>query len=235
MSAGRPAVPRELRRDLLVEAGHRCAIPTCRAVPLELAHIVPWAKVRVHEFSNMIALCPNCHTRFDQGQIDRLAMRKYKAGLQSSADRVGLLDAYRCFQAAIDRWSASVADPRWDDITFDKPTLRAALVTQCGLDCGRAQGALDSLTQVAAEEASWEAKMLYGWVKSWADDVADGLWPSTHPGATEHDPCDLAEIEYALHRAICVQLGLEMEVLPLRVDVKGGGSPVHIGGTGKAY
>ncbi|MFD4394902.1 hypothetical protein [Kitasatospora sp. NPDC058478] len=77
--------------------------------------------------------------------------------------------------------------------------------------------------------------MLYGWVKSWADDVADGLWPSTHPGATEHDPYDRGEIEYALHRAICIELGLEVGALPLFVDATNDGLSIQIGGTGKIY
>jgi hypothetical protein len=52
------------RREGLVEAGHRCAIPTCRAAePLEYEHIDDWAKVKKHEFANMIVLCRNCHGR----------------------------------------------------------------------------------------------------------------------------------------------------------------------------
>ncbi|WP_132301905.1 HNH endonuclease signature motif containing protein [Kribbella sp. VKM Ac-2568] len=58
MPDGRPAVPAELQRDVLVEAGHRCAIPTCRATPTEICHIEPWAKAKAHRFENLIALCP---------------------------------------------------------------------------------------------------------------------------------------------------------------------------------
>ncbi len=78
---GRPSIPRELRRRVLVEAGHRCAIPTCRTTTTEIAHIVPWATCRTHEFENLIALCPTCHTRYDAGEIDRKSMRIYKANL----------------------------------------------------------------------------------------------------------------------------------------------------------
>lgn len=77
----RPKVPIEIQRAVLTEAGHRCAIPTCRAVPVDLAHIEPWAKVKVHTFENIIALCPTCHRRFDKGDIDRPSMRVYKANL----------------------------------------------------------------------------------------------------------------------------------------------------------
>ncbi|MGW0465418.1 HNH endonuclease [Streptomyces sp. NPDC003027] len=81
MAEGRPDIPMELRRAVLVEAGHRCAIQTCRQTPVDLAHITPWAKVRAHTFDNLIALCPTCHRRFDRGDIDRKAMLQYKANL----------------------------------------------------------------------------------------------------------------------------------------------------------
>lgn len=81
-----------MERELLVEAGHRCAIPTCRQTPVELAHIVPWEKVQEHTFDNLIALCPTCHTRFDNGDIDRLAMQRYKANLTIVNGRYGDLE-----------------------------------------------------------------------------------------------------------------------------------------------
>jgi hypothetical protein len=89
MAAGRPAVPAEVERSVLVEAGHRCAIPTCRQTPVEIAHVEPFAQVRKHEFPNLIALCPTCHARYDRGEIDRKAMRQYKANLGLLASRYG--------------------------------------------------------------------------------------------------------------------------------------------------
>lgn len=77
----RPPIPAELKREILVEAGHRCAIPTCRQTPVEIAHIIPWSKVKEHTADNLIALCPTCHTRYDRGDIDRKAMQQYKANL----------------------------------------------------------------------------------------------------------------------------------------------------------
>ncbi|KAB2351059.1 HNH endonuclease [Actinomadura rudentiformis] len=78
MADSRPDIPQPMRRQVFVEAGHRCSIPTCRAHPLEIAHIVPWAKVKKHEPQNLIALCPTCHTRYDRGEIDRQSMLIYK-------------------------------------------------------------------------------------------------------------------------------------------------------------
>jgi hypothetical protein len=86
----RDTIPAEVVRAVLVEAGHRCAIPTCRATTTEIAHIVPWAQSQDNSFENLIALCPNCHTRFDQKkEIDRLAVRMYKHNLGILNNRYG--------------------------------------------------------------------------------------------------------------------------------------------------
>lgn len=85
----RPDIPTHLRRQVLVEAGHRCAIPTCRQTPVELAHIIPWAKCQKHEFENLIALCPTCHTRFDRGDIDKRSIEMYKQNLSLLNSRYG--------------------------------------------------------------------------------------------------------------------------------------------------
>lgn len=86
----RDHIPAEVKRAVLVEAGHRCAIPTCRATTTEIAHIVPWAKSNDNSFENLIALCPNCHTRFDQKkEIDQQSIRMYKQNLGILNNRYG--------------------------------------------------------------------------------------------------------------------------------------------------
>lgn len=77
----RPAIPAELKRAILVEAGHRCAIPRCGATELDVHHIVPWEVCKKHEYSNLIALCPVCHRRAHKEEIDRKALLLYKAAL----------------------------------------------------------------------------------------------------------------------------------------------------------
>jgi hypothetical protein len=76
---------------VLIEAGHRCAIPTCRAHPVEIEHIDDWAKVREHRFDNLIALCPTCHARKGNGpdQIDRQSLKTYKQNLALLNSRYG--------------------------------------------------------------------------------------------------------------------------------------------------
>jgi hypothetical protein len=71
----------EVKRKVLVEAGHRCAIPTCRYPTTEIAHIVSESPSHDDSFENLIALCPN-HTQYDQKkEIDRQSIRMYKRNL----------------------------------------------------------------------------------------------------------------------------------------------------------
>ncbi|MFI5300010.1 MAG: HNH endonuclease [Polyangiales bacterium] len=78
----RPPIPEPLRRAVLVEAGHRCAIPTCRQIPVDVHHITDFAKVREHTFDNLIVLCANCHRRCGSGDdIDRKSVLAYKRNL----------------------------------------------------------------------------------------------------------------------------------------------------------
>ncbi len=79
----RVAIPNELKRKLLIESGHRCAIQTCKHPDVEFHHIIPWGKCQEHSYDNMIVLCPNCHARADRGEIDKKALLQYKANLQS--------------------------------------------------------------------------------------------------------------------------------------------------------
>lgn len=84
MSAIREAIPAELERSLMIEAGYRCAIPTCRTVhPLDIEHIEDYSRVKKHEFTNMIVLCKNCHGMKGTGprKLDRKALKRIKANL----------------------------------------------------------------------------------------------------------------------------------------------------------
>lgn len=96
----RPPIPTELKRRILVEAGHRCAIPTCRAFTVEIAHITPWAQKQAHEYENLIALCPNCHTRFDRGEIDKKSMYMYKDNLRYFIEKYSKFELDIMFELA---------------------------------------------------------------------------------------------------------------------------------------
>lgn len=106
MAEGRPDIPAAMKREVLVEAGHRCAIPACRSFPVQLAHIVPWSKVQTHEAHNLIALCPTCHARYDRGDIDRQSMLAYKANLTTIHHRYGDLEERILESMAADQMTA---------------------------------------------------------------------------------------------------------------------------------
>lgn len=87
MPENRPSIPADLERRVLLEAGHRCAIPTCRHIEVDIHHIIPYEQCKKHEYENLIALCPNCHRRADHGEIDRKSLRAYKANLRFAHDK----------------------------------------------------------------------------------------------------------------------------------------------------
>jgi hypothetical protein len=108
----REPIPEALRRRVLVEAGHRCAIPTCRNPVTEIAHIVPYHEVQKHEYENLIALCPTCHARADRREIDRKSLKIYKRILQRLTDR------YERFELLV-----------LDELRLNRPVIMAGSMT----------------------------------------------------------------------------------------------------------
>ena len=97
--AVRPAIPAKIKRMVLVEAGHRCAIPQCRHLDVDIHHIDPWESCQTHEYENLIAICPNCHRRAENGDIDRKSLRLYKANLRFAHDRFSQFEIDVLFSA----------------------------------------------------------------------------------------------------------------------------------------
>ncbi len=75
---GIAGVLRARKRLALVEAGHRCVIPTCRHPTTEIAHIVPESQSHDDSFENLIALCLKCQKK----DIDAQSIRMYKRNLE---------------------------------------------------------------------------------------------------------------------------------------------------------
>lgn len=113
----RPPIPIALERAVKIEAGHRCAIPTCRYPRTEIAHIISWAEVKEHQFENLIALCPNCHELYDKDKkIDRKSMLTYKANLSLLNYRYGEFER-RLLQLFCDQpLVGAICLPGWHDI-----------------------------------------------------------------------------------------------------------------------
>jgi 5-methylcytosine-specific restriction endonuclease McrA len=59
----RPSMPQAVRREILIEASYRCAVPRClTALAIDVHHIDENSSH--NEPSNLIALCPTCHAAF---------------------------------------------------------------------------------------------------------------------------------------------------------------------------
>lgn len=98
MAESRPPIPAGLRRKVLVESGHRCAIPTCRHIEIDIHHIIPWEKCKEHKYENLIALCPNCHRMAHSDKIDQKALRIYKSNLRYTHDKFSQFEVDMLFE-----------------------------------------------------------------------------------------------------------------------------------------
>lgn len=75
----RTAIPQDVRNAVLIEAGYRCAVPTCRTlVMLDLHHIEEVQDGGKNDPANLIALCPTCHALYTRGEITKEAINAWK-------------------------------------------------------------------------------------------------------------------------------------------------------------
>lgn len=80
----RTTIPASVRDEVLREAGYMCANPRCRHIlTLELHHMV-WVKDSGrNEPTNLIALCPNCHSLHTNNHIPASAIQHWKGILHA--------------------------------------------------------------------------------------------------------------------------------------------------------
>lgn len=82
------------RHELLMEAGYKCGNPTCRnIITLEIHHIQYVSEGGGDEPSNLLPLCPYCHTMHHQAHIPVAAIRTWKSlllALNHALDRRSL-------------------------------------------------------------------------------------------------------------------------------------------------
>jgi hypothetical protein len=82
MAGKRATIPEALKRAVLMEAGYRCAVPTCRNIlAIDLHHIVQVSADGGNELANLVALCPTCHALYHRGTISQDAIYAYKGVL----------------------------------------------------------------------------------------------------------------------------------------------------------
>jgi hypothetical protein len=73
-----------LKREVLAEAGYRCAVPTCRSIlAIDLHHIIEVEAGGANTLANLLALCPTCHALYTRGFISHEAINAWKTMLVS--------------------------------------------------------------------------------------------------------------------------------------------------------
>ncbi|MBX7259436.1 MAG: HNH endonuclease [Candidatus Hydrogenedentes bacterium] len=142
-------MPEDLRRRVLFEAGHRCAVHTCKHTDVDVHHIIPYAQCQAHEFDNLIALCPNCHRLAEKGKIDKRSLYQYKVKLSaywpSQPDRLTTLESnLEPESEIIGRWKAAYVREEFrssvkSDIDieypiFDLPGIGSSALVNAPLD-----------------------------------------------------------------------------------------------------
>lgn len=81
----RPTIPQNIRREIEVEAGHKCSVTTCNEhTYLEIHHINQNREDNRKE--NLILLCDKHHKMAHAGVIDRRALHSYKEILRTHSN-----------------------------------------------------------------------------------------------------------------------------------------------------
>ena len=97
----RAPIPSELRRRVLIEAGHRCSIPACRRIDAEAVHIVPPEAGGTDDYENLVALCPGCRERLRKGsETNQKSLYQYKTNLRFMHDKFSRLEVDLLFECA---------------------------------------------------------------------------------------------------------------------------------------
>lgn len=82
--SSRKSIPDNIRRQVLIEAGYRCGVPTCRNIlAIDLHHIVEVHQNGGNEPANLLALCPTCHALYHRGTYSKEAIYAWKQVLVS--------------------------------------------------------------------------------------------------------------------------------------------------------
>ncbi|MDR3639163.1 MAG: hypothetical protein P4L84_35485 [Isosphaeraceae bacterium] len=98
--------PVDVRRILLVEARHRCAI--CRnTAPPQFHHMLDWARLNHHDTEHMLVLCGTCHSLCSNGQIDYKSQLAYKKELQALNKVISPKSKYRIIEDSEQRLGLS--------------------------------------------------------------------------------------------------------------------------------
>jgi len=77
VSSSHLKIPEHIKRQVLIEAGYRCGVPTCRAIlVLDLHHIVEIPSGCVNSTHNRLPVCRTCHALHHSGRISCESLEK---------------------------------------------------------------------------------------------------------------------------------------------------------------
>lgn len=72
-------VPLGIKTQVLHEAAYQCSNPICRSlITLDIHHIEKISEGGTNSSENLIALCPNCHRRYHNGEIPIETLKSWK-------------------------------------------------------------------------------------------------------------------------------------------------------------
>lgn len=74
--------PVAIRRELLIESKHRCAI-CWNTAPIQFHHMLEFGKINHHDPQHMLAICGTCHDMCSTGKIDYKCQCEYKRKLRA--------------------------------------------------------------------------------------------------------------------------------------------------------
>lgn len=87
MTKKRKVIPVDIKKLVLHEAGYKCANPVCRTIlTLDIHHIEYVSDEGGNDPSNLLPLCPNCHTMHHKKIIPAESIRSWKMLLLSLND-----------------------------------------------------------------------------------------------------------------------------------------------------
>ena len=79
MGSKRKNIPKSVRLEVLHESGYMCANPICRQILTREIHHIEWVKDGGdNDASNLLPLCPNCHSLVTKGEIPEESVRQWK-------------------------------------------------------------------------------------------------------------------------------------------------------------
>lgn len=109
--------PTAVRRELLIEARHGCAICGEKAL-IEYHHIIDFSSIGHYDTKHMLALCPTDHGLCTIGKIDKKAQYEYKRKLTTEANKENSQFIY----------SIGPANFSWDDLRTIITSLHESIV-----------------------------------------------------------------------------------------------------------